>query len=42
MFEEYGHAQTMVWDPYTDKLQEKLEKVRNRAARFVTRNYVYD
>ena len=25
-----------------DKLQEELEKVQNRATRFVTRNYVYD
>ena len=25
-----------------DKLQEELEKVQNRAARFVTRNYVYE
>ena len=31
-----------VWDPYTDKLQEELEKVQNRAASFVTRNYVYE
>ena len=31
-----------VWDPYTDKLREELEKVINRAARFVTRNYVYE
>ena len=29
-----------VWDPHTDMLQEELEKVQNRAARFVTRNYV--
>ena len=29
---EYGCS---VWDP----LQEELEKVQNRAARFVTRNY---
>ena len=29
-------------DPHTDKLQEELEKVQNRAARFVTRNYVYE
>ena len=36
---EYGSS---VWDPYTDKLQEELEKVQNRAARFVTRNYVYE
>ena len=34
---EYGSS---VWDPHTDKLQEELEKVHNRAARFVTRNYV--
>ena len=34
---EYGSS---VWDPYTDKLQEELEKVQNRAAGFVTRNYV--
>ena len=27
---------------HTDKLQEELEKVQNRAARFVTRNYVYE
>ena len=36
---EYGSS---VFDPYTDKLQEELEKVRNRAARFVARNYVYE
>ena len=36
---EYGSS---VWDPYTDKLQEELEKVQNRAATFVTRNYVYE
>ena len=36
---EYGSS---VWDPYTDKLQEELEKVQNHAARFVTRNYVYE
>ena len=34
---EYGSS---IWDPYIDKLQEELEKVQNRAARFVTRNYV--
>ena len=32
---EYGSS---VWDPNTDE----LEKVQNRAARFVTRNYVYE
>ena len=36
---EYGSS---VWDPYTGKLQEELEKVQNRVARFVTRNYVYE
>ena len=35
---EYGSS---LCDPYTDRLQEELEKVQNRAARFVTRNYVY-
>ena len=34
---EYGSS---AWDPHPDKLQEELEKVQNRAARFVTRNYV--
>ena len=34
---EYGSS---VWDPHTDKLQDELEKVHNRAARLVTRNYV--
>ena len=33
---EYGSS---VWDPYTQCLQDELEKVQNRAARFVTRNY---
>ena len=36
---EYGSS---VWDPYTDKIQEELEKIQNRQARFVTRNYVYE
>ena len=36
---EYGSS---VWDPHPDKLQEELEKVQNRGARFVTRNYVYE
>ena len=31
-----------VWDPHPDKLQKELEKVQNRAARFVTRNYDYE
>ena len=32
---EYGSS---VWDPRTHGLQEELEKVQNRAARFVTGN----
>ena len=36
---EYGSS---IWDPHTDKLQEELEMVQNRAARFVTRTYVYE
>ena len=36
---EYGSS---IWDPYTDKLQEELENVQNRVARFLTRNYVYE
>ena len=36
---EYGSS---VWDPYTDKLQEELEKVQNRAAKFVISDYVYE
>ena len=35
---EYGSS---VWDPHTKCPQEELEKVQNRAARFVTRNYRY-
>ena len=30
-----------IWDPHTHGLQE-LEKVQNRAARFVTGNYVFE
>ena len=36
---EYG---SIFWEPYTDQLQEDLEKVQNRAARFVSRNYAYE
>ena len=36
---EYGSS---VWDPHPGKLQVELKKVQNRAARFVTRNYVYE
>ena len=31
-----------VWDPHTHSLQEELEKIQNRAARFVTGNYVFE
>ena len=34
--------ESSVLDPYTNKLHDELEKVQNRAARFVTRNYVYE
>ena len=36
---EYGSS---VWDPHTHGLQEELEKVQNRAAKFVTGNYVFE
>ena len=36
---EYGSS---VWEPHTLGLQEELEKVQNRAARFVTGNYVFE
>ena len=36
---EYGIS---VWNPHIGKLQEELEKVQNHAARFVTRNHVYE
>ena len=36
---EYGSS---VWDPHTLGLQEELEKVQNRAAMFVTGNYVFE
>ena len=32
---EYGSS---VWDPHPEKLQEELEKVQNRSARFVRPN----
>ena len=31
-----------VWDPHTKGLQEELEKVQNRATRFVTRYYTFE
>ena len=36
---EYGSS---VLDPHTQCLHEELEKVQNRAARFVTGNYVFE
>ena len=36
---EYGSS---VWDPSSILLQEELEKVQKRAARFVTGNYFYE
>jgi hypothetical protein len=33
-----GYAST-AWDPHQSYLQEKLEKVQKRAARFITSNY---
>ena len=37
--QEYGSS---VWDSHTKGLQEELEKVQNRAASFVTRNYTFE
>ena len=36
---EYGSS---VWDPQSILLQDELEKVQKRAARFVTGSYVYE
>ena len=36
---EYGSSG---WDPQSILLQDELEKVQKRAARFVTGNYVYE
>ena len=36
---EYGSS---IWDPHTKCPEEELEKVQNRAARFVTRNYTFE
>ena len=36
---EYGSS---VWNPSGILLQEELEKVQERAARFVTVNYIYE
>ena len=35
---EYGNC---VWDPEGMVLQQEIEKVQNRAARFVTSNYSF-
>ena len=36
---EYGSS---VWDPSSMLLQEELEKVQKRAAKFITGNYIYE
>ena len=36
---EYGSS---VWDPQSTLLQEELEKVQKKAARFVIGNYIYE
>ena len=36
---EYGST---VWDPHCNGLNDELENVQKRAARFVTRNYSYE
>ena len=36
---EYGRT---VWDPHFNGLNDELENVQKRAARFVTRNYSYE
>ena len=36
---EYGNC---VWDPHGVVLQQEIEKVQNRAARFVTSNYSFE
>ena len=36
---EYGSS---FLDPHTDRLQKKIEKVKNHVARFMTRNCVYE
>ena len=37
--QEYGGS---VWDPSSIPLQEELEKVQKRTARFLTGNYIYE
>ena len=36
-FSEYGSC---IWDPQGVGLQEEIEKFQNRAARFITSNYL--
>ena len=36
---EYGST---VWDPHCNRLNDELENVQKRAARFLTRNYSYE
>ena len=36
---EYG---SIVWDPHCNGLNDELENVQRRAARFLTRNYSYE
>ena len=36
---EYGST---VWDPHFNGLNDELENVQKRSARFVTRNYSYE
>ena len=36
---EYGST---IWDPHCNGLNDELENVQKRAARFVTRNYSYE
>ena len=35
------HGST-VWDPHCNGLNDELENVQKRAARFLTRNYIYE
>ena len=39
IFSEYGST---VWDPHCNGLNDELENMQERAARFVTRNYSYE
>ena len=39
---EYASPELLVWDPSGKTLQDELEKVQTRAARFVTGNYNFE